>query len=97
MPKYVDIGFDARSLNTGRIRHNEVKLFSHDFIRYKGKAVPLEAWSGPQGSRKLRFQGFMTTAHDGRKVVSLMHRPPLPPKKYTWYSFLLEAKSTPGS
>jgi hypothetical protein len=31
----------------------------------KGKAVPLEAWSGPQGSRKLRFQDFMTTAQDG--------------------------------
>jgi hypothetical protein len=34
----------------------------------KGKAVPLEAWSGPEGSRKLRF---MTTAQDGGKVVSL--------------------------
>jgi len=28
----------------------------------KGKAVPLQAWSGPEGSRKLRFQDFMTTA-----------------------------------
>jgi len=25
-------------------------------------AVLLEAWSGPEGSRKLRFPGFMTTA-----------------------------------
>jgi hypothetical protein len=39
---------------------------------------------------------FMTTAQDGGKVVSLTHRPPLPPRKYTWYSFLLEAESTPG-
>ena len=45
----------------------------------KGKAVPLEAWSVPEGSRKLRFPDFMTTAHDGGKVVSLKHRPPLPP------------------
>ena len=45
----------------------------------KGKAVPLQAWSGPEGSRKLRFQDFMTTAQDGGKVVSLTHRPPLPP------------------
>jgi len=29
--------------------------------------------------RKLRFPDFMTTAQDGGKVVSLMHRPPLPP------------------
>ena len=45
----------------------------------KGKAVPLQAWSGPEGSRKLRFPDFMTTAQGGRKVVSPTHRPPLPP------------------
>jgi len=44
----------------------------------KGKAVPLQAWSGPEVSRKLRFPDFMTTAQDGGKV-SLTHRPPLPP------------------
>ena len=44
----------------------------------KGKADPLQAWSGPEGSRKLRFPDFMTTAQDGGKVVSLTHRPPLP-------------------
>ena len=61
----------------------------------KGKAVPLQAWSGPEGSRKLRFPDFMTTAQDGGKVVILTHRPPLPPSKYTRYSFLLGAESTP--
>ena len=45
----------------------------------RGKAVPLQAWSGSEGSRKLRFPVFMTTAQDGGKVVSLRHRPPLPP------------------
>ena len=45
----------------------------------KGKAVPLHAWSGPEGSTKLRFPDFMTTAQDGGKVVSLTHQPPLPP------------------
>jgi len=43
----------------------------------KGKAVPLQAWSGPEGSRKLRFPDYMTTAQDGG--VSLKHRPPLHP------------------
>ena len=43
----------------------------------KGKAVRLQAWSRPEGSRKLRFPDFMTTAQDGGKVVSLTHRPPL--------------------
>jgi hypothetical protein len=31
-------------------------------ISKKGKAVPLQAWSGPEGSRKIRFPDFMTTA-----------------------------------
>jgi len=44
----------------------------------KGKAVLLQAWSGPEGSKKLRFPDFMTI-QDGGKVVSLMHRPPLTP------------------
>ena len=45
----------------------------------KGKAVPLQAWNGPEGSRKLRFPDFVTTAQEDGKVVSLTHRPPLPP------------------
>jgi hypothetical protein len=45
----------------------------------KGTAVPLEAWSGPEVSKKLRFPDFMTTAQDDGKVVSLTHRPPLLP------------------
>ena len=45
----------------------------------KGKPVPLHAWTGPERSRKLSFPDFMTTAQDGGKVVSLTHRPPLPP------------------
>jgi hypothetical protein len=45
----------------------------------RGKAVPLHTWSGPEGSRKLRFPDYMTTAQDGGTVVSLTNRPPLPP------------------
>jgi hypothetical protein len=44
---------------------------------------------------KLRFPDFLTTAQDGGKVVSLTHRLPLPPRKYSLYSFLLEVESTP--
>jgi hypothetical protein len=63
----------------------------------KGKAIPLQAWSGPECSRKLRFPDYMTTAQDGGKIVSLTHQPPLPRRKCSWYSFLIEAESTPGS
>jgi len=45
-----------------------------------GKAIPLRAWSGPEGPRKLRYPDFTTTAQDGGKVVSLTHRPLLPPR-----------------
>ena len=44
----------------------------------KGKAVLLQAWSGPEGCRKLRFPDYVTMTQDGGKV-SLTHRPPLPP------------------
>ena len=44
----------------------------------KGKAVPLQAWSGPECSRKLRFPDFMTTAQEVGNVVSLTHWPHLP-------------------
>jgi len=45
----------------------------------KGKSVPLGAWSGPEGSRNLRFPDFVTTAQDGGKVVNLTHWPHLSP------------------
>jgi hypothetical protein len=51
----------------------------HALQKVKGKAVPLQAWSGPEDSRKLRFPDFLTTAQDGEGVVSLTHRPHLPP------------------
>jgi hypothetical protein len=51
----------------------------HQNDNKKGKAVPLQAWGGPEGSRKLRFPDFMTMVQDGGKVVSLTHWPHLPP------------------
>jgi len=45
-----------------------------------GQAIPLQARGGPEGSRKLSFPDYVTMAQDGGKVVSLTHRPPLPPK-----------------
>ena len=55
--------------------------FRHNLIPSKGKAkaAPLQAWSGPEGSRKLRFPDYMATAQGGGKAVSLRHRPHLPP------------------
>jgi hypothetical protein len=57
---------------------NSCECAEHRVHSCKGKAVPLQACSGPEGSSKLRFPDYMTTAQDSGKVVSLMHRPPLP-------------------
>ena len=56
-----------------------LRKFLFGFHLRVSKAVTLQALSGPQGSRKLRFPDYVTTAQDGGKVVSLTHRPPLPP------------------
>ena len=45
----------------------------------KGKAIPLQSWTGPEGSRRLRLPDSRQLAHEGGKVVSRTHRPPLSP------------------
>jgi hypothetical protein len=50
-----------------------------------GKASACQAWTGPWFSRILR-----QSAREGGKVVSHKLRPPLPLRKYPWYSFMLK-------
>jgi hypothetical protein len=57
----------------------------------KSKTIPVQTWAGPEGSRRLRLSDFKTIG-----TQSPTHWPPLPPRKYSWYSFLLEAELTPG-
>ena len=64
--------FDKIGLRVSNLQSKHVQV-------KKSKAFPLQAWTCPEGSRKLRFPDFMTTAQDGGKVVSLTHRPLLPP------------------
>jgi hypothetical protein len=37
----------------------------------KGKAVPLQAWSGPEYSGNLRYPYFVTTAQNGGRLSAL--------------------------
>ena len=60
---------------TATPRAPSVHVWETLLFKGKGKSVPLQAWTGPEGSRKLRFPDSVTTAPDGGKVVSLTHRP----------------------
>ena len=53
--------------------YEELEQVFHQFpkCKGKGKAVPLQAWTGPEGSRKLRFPDFVTTAQDGGRLSAL--------------------------
>ena len=53
-----------------------------------GRRLGLQEVEAPRISRQ--------SAHEGAKVVGHTHRPPLPARRYPWYSFKLEAESTPG-
>ena len=37
----------------------------------RGKAVPLQAWTGPEVSRKLSLPDFVTTEQDGCRLSAL--------------------------
>jgi len=67
-----------------------------EVLMKRSKISPITGQRGPNVSRKLRFPDCMTMAQDGGKFVSLTHRPLFTPRKYSWYSFLLEDESTPG-
>ena len=54
------------------VPYHDTMIIYRITLRYvKSKAVPLQAWSGPEGSRKLRLPYFMTTAQDGGKLSAL--------------------------
>ena len=46
-------------------------IYIYIFKKKKGKAVLLQAWSGPEASRKLRFPDFVTVAQDGGRLSAL--------------------------
>jgi hypothetical protein len=62
----------------------------------KGKAIPVQAWTGPEGSRRMRLPKFKTP--DTWRWYGCQPWAPaaFTQRKYSWYSFLLGTKSTPG-
>ena len=52
------------------------------------RSLGLQETEAPRISRQ--------SAHEGGKVFIPMHRPPLPPRSYSWCSFLLGDESIQG-
>jgi hypothetical protein len=66
MGDFEDI-FRSKRLSSANTYIQHYYAYTMDY----GKAVPLQARSGPEGSRKLRFPGFMKTAQDGGRLSAL--------------------------
>jgi hypothetical protein len=83
----------CRLVKSGVYTAHYDSLHAERYTAASKKAIPWQALRVPGGWGS---QIFRQSAHEGGKVVSPTHQPPLPPRKYSWYSFLLEAESTPG-
>jgi hypothetical protein len=62
----------------------------------QGKAIPLQALTGPEDSRSLRLPDFKTIGTWRWQGCQPYTPTAFTSRKYFWYSFLLEADSTPG-
>ena len=62
----------------------------------KSKGTPVQAYSGPEGTRRLRLPVFKTIGTCRWHGCKYYAPAAFTPTKYTQYSFLLEAESKPG-
>jgi len=63
----------------------------------KGKEIPLPAWTGPERFQEDEAPRFQDNRHMKVVRLSALRTGHLyPPGNIPWYSFLLEAESTPG-
>jgi hypothetical protein len=62
----------------------------------KGKAIPLQARTGPEGSRRLRLPAFPDNRYMKVVRLSALCTGHLYPRKHPWCSFPLQIESTPG-
>jgi hypothetical protein len=77
-------------------RRSEAHPASCSIGKDKGKATPLQALTSPEGLKRLRLPEFKTIGTWRCKGCQPYAPAAFTPRKYSWYSFLLEAESTPG-
>jgi len=64
----------------------------YDITGVKANAIPVQAWTGLVGYKRMRLQDFKTIGTWRQWGC----QPYVPPRKHSWYSFLLKAESIPG-
>jgi hypothetical protein len=60
------------------------------------QAIPIQAWTGHFGSRKLRLPEFLDNRHMKAARLALRTGRLYPARRYPWHSFLLVAEPPPG-
>jgi len=78
--QFVAYNFQQQTVNAfHRIVNGRAPLKESLKLALERYISPITGPRCPEGSRKLRFPDHLKIAQDGGKVVSLTHRPPLPP------------------
>jgi len=65
------IHLESESYKHVKVVIRSQQTISNRKIKGKCKAVPLQSWRGPEGSRKLRFPDFVKTAQDGGRLSAI--------------------------
>jgi hypothetical protein len=57
---------------TLKVSLNKNRVYCCEYKRKdKGKPIPLQAWTGPECSRRLRLTGFKTIGNEGVRLSAL--------------------------
>jgi hypothetical protein len=78
------------------LKYNIIFYVISSGVYKKGKAFPLQAWTGPWGFQEFEAPEFLDNWHMKVVRLSALRTGRLYPRKDSWYSFLLEAELNPG-
>jgi hypothetical protein len=80
-------------LHPGCLSTHKFSPFTTTVQQVKGKAIPIQALTGPEGSRRFRLPDYKTIGTWRWQGCQPYAPATFTPRKYSWYTFLLEAES----